>query len=136
MHQAAAVVLQQRVVRPGHRHARGQQDQRVEQRDAPRIERVLEHARRRGAAGRDRHARAVDRQRRPMAAEQLVARDHADDVGAVQKVVHAGGEQGRVEVGPEPGDEEHHLRGDEEDHAVAEVQLHDRSMVAVRRPRG
>src|ERR1700730_3400021 len=36
--EALAIVLQQRVVRPGHRGAGGQQDQRVEERQVPRIE--------------------------------------------------------------------------------------------------
>ncbi len=36
-----------------------------------------------------------------------------------------------VEEGPEPGDEEHHLRGDEEDHAVAVADLHDAGVVAL-----
>ena len=66
-----------------------------------------------------------------MAARQMIAHDHADDIVRVQQVVHAGGEQRDVEIGPEPGDEEHHLRGDEQDHAVTEVQLHDRRMIAV-----
>ena len=35
-----------------------------------------------------------------------------------------------VEIGPEPGDEEHHLGGDEQDHAVAVMHLHDRGVVA------
>ena len=30
----------------------------------------------------------------------------------------------RVEIGPEPGDEEHHLGGDEQDHAVALMQIY------------
>ena len=37
----------------------------------------------------------------------------------------------RVEKGPEPGHEEHHFRGDEHDHAEAQVQLHDRGVVAL-----
>ena len=97
----------------------------------PRIEGVLEHAGRRSAARRDRHAGAVNGLRRPVAAGELVAGDHADDVGRVQKVVHAGGEQRGIEIGPEPGDEEHHLRGDEQDHAVAEMELHDRRVIAL-----
>src|SRR5262245_31513891 len=36
--QALTVVLEQRMVRPGHRSARGEQDQRVEQRQMPGIE--------------------------------------------------------------------------------------------------
>ena len=36
-----------------------------------------------------------------------------------------------VEIGPEPGDEEHHLGGDEQHHAVAVMHAHDRGVVAV-----
>jgi hypothetical protein len=36
-----------------------------------------------------------------------------------------------VEIGPEPGDEEHHLGGDEHDHAVAQVQRHDAGVGAL-----
>ena len=36
-----------------------------------------------------------------------------------------------VEIGPEPGDEEHHFRRDEQQHAVAQVQLHHRRVVAL-----
>ena len=39
-------------------------------------------------------------------------------------IVHVGREQRGVEIGPEPGDEEHHLGGDEQDHAVAVRDLH------------
>ena len=100
--QAFAVVMQQRVVRPGHGRAGGQQDQRVEQRQVPRIERL-------------------DALRRPHAAEQLGARD-----------VHGvGREQRGREIGPEPGDEEHHLGGDEQDHAVAVRDLHHAGVVAL-----
>ena len=42
---ARAIVLQQRMVRPRYRAARGQQDQRIDERQIPRIERVLEEAR-------------------------------------------------------------------------------------------
>ena len=41
------------------------------------------------------------------------------------------GEQRDVEIDPEPGDEEHHLRGDEQDHAVALADRHDAGVVAV-----
>ena len=40
------------------------------------------------------------------------------------------GEQAGVEERPEPGDEEHHLRGDEQDHAVAQMQRNDPRVVA------
>ena len=42
-----------------------------------------------------------------------------------------GGEQGGVEIGPEPGDEEHHLGSDEQHHAVAQPDLDDRRVVSV-----
>ena len=41
------------------------------------------------------------------------------------------GEQRGVEIGPEPGDEEHHLRGDEQDHAVAMRDLHHAGMIVL-----
>ena len=40
------------------------------------------------------------------------------------------GEDRAVEKGPEPGEEEHHLGGDEQDHPVAQVQLDDRRVIA------
>ncbi len=58
--QALAVVVQQRVVRPGHRGAGGEQDQRVEQRQMPGIE---------GAA----NLMPSARRRRPDVAEQVAA---------------------------------------------------------------
>jgi hypothetical protein len=45
----------------------------------------------------------------------------------LQRVV--GVERG-VEIGPEPGHEEHHLGSDEQHHPVAVVQLHDAGVVA------
>ena len=84
------------MVRPGHRRSGGEQDQRVDERQVPRIE----------------HLQAG---RRPVPAGRLDAR-----------ILHRlAGKEAGVEEGPEPGDEEHHLRGDEHDHAVAEVELHD-----------
>ncbi len=41
------------------------------------------------------------------------------------------GEQGEIEPAPEPADEEHHFRRDEQDHAVAQVKLHNRRMEAL-----
>ena len=41
-----------------------------------------------------------------------------------------GREQRAVEEGPEPGEEEHHFRGDEQDHPVAQVKLDDRRVIA------
>ncbi len=39
-------------------------------------------------------------------------------------------EQREVEPRPEPADEEHHFRSDEQDHAVTQVKLHDRRVIA------
>ena len=100
--QALAVAFEQRVMRPGHRGARGQQDQRVEQRQVPGVE-------------------GLDALRRPDAAEQ----------GFARRVHGIGGEQRCVEIGPEPGDEEHHFGGDEQDHAVAVADLHHAGVVAL-----
>ena len=99
---ALLVALEERMVRPGHRRARGQEDQRIEERQVPGIE-------------------GLDPLRRP---------DAADDLGAGE-LVRLVGEQGDVEIGPEPRDEEHHLGGDEQDHAVAMVHLHDGRVVAM-----
>ena len=44
--------------------------------------------------------------------------------------LRVGREQRDVEVGPEPGDEEHHLGGDEQDHAVAVRDLHHAGVIA------
>ena len=46
-------------------------------------------------------------------------------------LLHVGREQRTVEIGPEPGDEEHHLGGDEQDHPVAVGDLHHAGVVAV-----
>ena len=94
--QPVAVAVDQRMVRPGHGRARAQQDQRVEQREAQRVE----------------HLDALGR---PHAADRLDRR----------------GEQRAVEERPEPGEEEHHLRGDEQDHPVAQVKLDDRRVIAL-----
>ena len=97
-----AIVLEQRVMRPGDRGAGGEQDQRIQERQMPRVEgcNVL---RRPDAAG-DRNPRHV-----------------------LQFI----GEQRGVEIGPEPGDEEHHLRGDEQDHSVAMRDLHHAGMIVL-----
>ena len=122
--QAAPVVVEERVVGPRHGGAGGQQDQRIDERQAPGVERAVE-----GVAGLG----------RPLPAGQGVALHHAVDfLARLHRAVghgdvdgiDGGREQRGVEVGPEPGDEEHHLRGDEQDHAVAQVQLNDRRVVA------
>src|SRR3989304_8691946 len=43
-HETSAIVVEQRMMRPGHRRARGEQDQRVDEGQAPRIEGMLEAA--------------------------------------------------------------------------------------------
>jgi len=40
-------------------------------------------------------------------------------------------EDGHLEIGPEPGHEEHHFRRDEEDHPVAQVDIDDGRVVAL-----
>src|SRR5688572_1958298 len=80
--QALAVVVDERVVRPGDRRTRGQKYERVEQRQMPRIE-------------------DLDTGGGPCAAGDL-------DAGSLNGFV---GEEAGIEEGPEPGDEEHDLRG-------------------------
>src|SRR5215470_6612193 len=89
-------------MRPGYRRTRGEQNERVQQREVPRIE-------------------GIDALGRPDAAGKGDARDVADFIR----------EKRSVEIGPEPGDEKHHLRGDEEDHPVAVRDLHDAGMKAL-----
>ena len=89
-------------MRPGHRRAGGEQDQRVEQRQVPGIEGL-----------------------------DALGRPHAAGDRNPRHVLQFIGEQRGVEIGPEPGDEEHHLRGDEQDHAVAMRDLHHAGMVVL-----
>jgi hypothetical protein len=49
--------------------------------------------------------------------------------GKARDLDRLAGEKACVEEGPEPGNEEHHLRGNEKDHAVAEVKLNDGRVV-------
>ena len=57
---------------------------------------------------------------------------HLDALGREQPLDRRqrGREQREIEEGPEPADEEHHFRGDEQDHAVAQVKLHDGRVIA------
>ena len=100
--EALAIVVEQRVVRPGDGGARGQQDQRVDQRQVPGIEDLDALGRPDAAGGSD--ARGLD---------------------------GFAGEQAGIEEGPEPGDEEHHLGGDEHQHAVAQMEADDRRVIAL-----
>ena len=43
-------------------------------------------------------------------------------------LMHLARKQAGIEEGPEPGDEEHHLGGDEQDHAVTVMDLHHAGM--------
>ena len=90
-------------MRPGDRGAREQQDQRVHERQVERRD-------------------DADALGRPDAAGGLGAYRH---LGRVR-------EQRGVEEGPEEGGEEQHLRGDEQDHAVAQAELDHRGVVLAR----
>ena len=102
-HGVALVALEDRVVRPGHRGAREQQDQRVHERQVERRDDV--------------HA--------------LGRPDAAGGLGAHRHLRRAGIERG-IEERPEEGGEEQHLRGDEQDHAVAQAELDHRGVVLAR----
>src|SRR3984957_4306621 len=60
-----------------------------------------------------------------------LGRPHAAEQRVTRGVNRIAGEQRRIEERPEPGDEEHHLGGDEQDHAVAVTDLHHAGMVAL-----
>ena len=98
--EAALVAMQQRMVRPGDRGPRGQQDQRIEQRQVPGVEQL-------DTGGRPGRTKGGD-------AGILLVRFLVEEA---------------VEIGPEPGDEEHHFGGDEQDHTVAVMHHHHRGMV-------
>ena len=90
-------------MRPGHRGAREQQDQRVHERQVERRD-------------------DMDALGRPDAAIGLGAQRHFRRVGI---------ERG-IEERPEEGGEEQHLGGDEQDHAVAQAKLDHRGVVLAR----
>ncbi len=100
--QALAVVVQQGVVGPGHAGARQQQDNGVVERQMPGID-------------------DLDPLGRPLTAGIFKA-------GCLDGLMR---EETGVEIGPEPGHEEHHLGGDEHDHAVAQMQRDDRRVAAL-----
>ena len=109
---AAALVVDQRMVRPGDGGAAGQQDQRVEQRQFERID----------------DGQALGR---PLRGDRRSAFGRALHLAVDEG--HGGREQAEVEERPEPADEEHDFGGDEQDHAVAEVELDDGGMIAMMR---
>ena len=53
-----------------------------------------------------------------------LGRPHATGRRDTADVVHIAGKQCRIEIGPEPGNEEHHLGCDKQDHSVAVRNLH------------
>ncbi len=100
--QVLAIVLAQRMVRPGQRRARQKQDHGVVERQVQRIENL-------------------NALRRPDAACERGAR----------YLMHFIREEACIEERPKPRHEEHNFRGDEHDHAVAQMQRHDAGMVAL-----
>ena len=57
---------------------------------------------------------------------------HTPPVKAIRAdVLNLVRKQRGVEIGPEPGDEEHHLGGDEQDHAVAVRDLHHAGVIVL-----
>ncbi len=99
------------MVRPGDRGARAQQDQGVDQRKIERVDDV------------DAIGRELDKGSRAILPDQVLP-------GALGNHLKRRGEQREIEESPEPPDEEHHLGKDEQDHAIAHVQLHHRGMIA------
>ena len=97
--QALAVILQQRMVGPGDSCTRGQQDQRVDQRQVPRIENlgVLDNA-----------------------INNRCGRPHGARCQRACLLDGFAREQRGIKEGPEPGDEEHDFRGNEHQHAIAQ----------------
>src|SRR3546814_16642324 len=66
---------------------------------------------------------------------QLERIDDLDPLGRPDPAdgVDRRGEEREIEERPEPADEEHDFGGDEQDHAVAEMELHHRRVIAVLR---
>ena len=57
---------------------------------------------------------------------------HTPPISSVRATwCRSAGNSARREIGPEPGDEEHHLGGDEQDHAVAVRDLHHAGVIAL-----
>ncbi len=107
--QSGAVAVQQCVVRPGHRGARQEQNDGVEQRKAERIDDFQSLG-------------------RPLPG------DIGDRFGQAGNLIvhhlHRGGEQRKIKKRPEPAQEEHNFRGDEQNHAVTHVELNHRRVIA------
>ena len=93
-----------RMVRPSDGRARGQQHQSIDQRQVPRI-------------------KCFNTNRRPNTAGQCSALG----LNSLTRI------QADIEISPEPSNEEHNFRSNEQDHAIAMVHLHNRRMVALTR---
>ncbi len=96
------------MVSPGHRRARQQQDDRVQQRQAPRAQQLD----------------ALGRPGRPGSGRVHPVADFRDRGARF-------GEKRHLEEHPEEGGEEHHFRSDEQDHAVAQADRNDRGVIAL-----
>src|SRR4051794_40644218 len=90
-------------MRPGHCCAGCQQNEGIEQRQMPRIERF-------------------DAFRRPLTTKELIARE----------LMHVRRKQSGVEIGPEPSDKKHHLGCNEQDHPISMGYLDDASVMALK----
>src|SRR5215213_8212598 len=99
--QASAIIMNQRMMSPCDGRAGGEQDERVEQRQMIGVENL-------------------DALRRPLTAGDREA-------GCLDRFI---GIEARIEEGPEPGHEEHHFRGDEQNHPIAEMKLDDTGVIA------
>ncbi len=93
--ESRAIIVQHAMMRPSYGRARGEQDQRIEQRQLPRVENF-------GALW------------GPMATGEF----HASGLNRLIE------KQAGIKEGPEPCHEEHDFGGDEQDHAIAMADLH------------
>ena len=99
--QPFAVAMLQRMVGPSNGGAGCQQNQRVDKRQVPWI-------------------KSLNTVGRPVPARQFGTRS----LNCLARI------EAGVKISPEPGDEEHHLGGNEQNHAVAMMQLNHRCVVA------
>ena len=109
------------MVRPCHRRSRQEQDKRVDERQAPGIERF-------NAFGRP---HAVGEVLAEIIAEEsriAVRVEHLRAVGENDRLARVGEKRG-AEKRPEPRREEHDFRGDEQDHAVAKAKPDDEGRI-------